>query len=132
MKDKERAKILARAIYQAIDKSKDAKSIVHSFLAYLKEHRLINFIPEILKELENLNLKETDTVAANIASKEKLDDQTVKQIIKILKDKTKQNVLIKENIDENIIGGLVIKYQDKLIDLSLKNQLNNLHKQLIN
>lgn len=132
MKDKERAKILAKSIFEAMRQSKDDKKIIANFLAYLQNHRLINFIPEILKELENLHLKDTDTVAVHIASRDKLDDKAVKHIVKILKDKTKHDILVKASIDESMIGGLMIKYQDKLIDLSIKQQLKLLNKQLIN
>lgn len=37
---------------------------------------------------------------------------------------------IEYQVDENLIGGIVVKIGSKLIDLSLKGQLNNLRQKL--
>ncbi|MBT4209809.1 MAG: F0F1 ATP synthase subunit delta, partial [Candidatus Komeilibacteria bacterium] len=34
--------------------------------------------------------------------------------------------------DEDLVGGAVVKYNDKIIDMSIRHQLNNLAKQLSN
>jgi F-type H+-transporting ATPase subunit delta len=131
MKDKDQAKILAKAIYQAMQ-DKDNKEIIANFSSYLKDHRLVYLIPVILKELEKINLIATDHIAASVTSKDELDNKEVNKIKNIIEERSKKKVIIKQELDQNILGGVVIKYQDKLLDLSLKKQLNNLSKQLSN
>ena len=131
MKDKDQAKILAKAIYQAMQ-DKDNKEIISNFSNYLKDHRLVYLIPVVLIELEKINLKTTDYIAAMITSKDKLDNKEVNKIKNIIEQRSSKKVIIKEQLNQNILGGVVIKYQDKLLDLSLKKQLNNLSKQLSN
>ncbi|MBU1203417.1 ATP synthase F1 subunit delta [Patescibacteria group bacterium] len=134
MKGKDQAKILAKGVYTAI-KDKDKKQsdlIISNFSKYIAQYRLEKIIPSILEELQNLYFAEEGIVSANIYSKEKLDEKQVKAICKIIEDKTEKKVVSQEEIDNNLIGGVLIKYEDKVIDISIKNNLNKLAKQLTN
>ena len=44
----------------------------------------------------------------------------------------KSHVKLKNVLDDTIIGGAIVKIGDKLIDSTLKGQLNELRKELIN
>jgi len=46
----------------------------------------------------------------------------------LIKNRSNKEVVIKQRQDSNVLGGVVVKYEDKLIDMSLKNQLSNLAK----
>ena len=134
MKSKDKAKILAKSVYEAVSgkDKKAAEKIVANFLAYLKNHRLINLSPSILYELEGLYFQEQGIVGATIYSKDKLAEKQISEISKLLSDKTKKKIVVSQIVDEDIIGGAIVRYQDKIIDLSIKNQLNKLAKQLSN
>ncbi|PLX24872.1 ATP synthase F1 subunit delta [Candidatus Parcubacteria bacterium] len=129
---KDQAKILARGVYTAIaEKGKnEVESIVNNFLAYLKDHRLNFLIPSILEELENIYLDEKGIVKTTVSSKDKLAEKEVKQISDLVSQKSGKVVQVKETEDKDLIGGAVIRYEDKVIDLSIKKQLKNLAKQL--
>ncbi|VVM20418.1 hypothetical protein BSPWISOXPB_11333 [uncultured Gammaproteobacteria bacterium] len=47
-----------------------------------------------------------------------------------MSDKYKTTVSIDIEIDENLVGGVVIKEGDKVIDLSIKARVNELGSQL--
>ena len=53
------------------------------------------------------------------------------RLIDKLQNKLKKNVIVNWNINNDIIGGLVIKIDDDIIDNSLKNKLENLSKNII-
>ncbi len=134
MKGKDQAKILAKGVYTALS-GKDKKQsdlIVKNFLAYLEEHRLVKMVPDILAELQILYFAEQGIVKAEISAKDKLNDVAVKNITEIVQKKTGKKVEVSQIMDETLLGGAIIKYEDKVIDLSLKNQLNKLAKQLSN
>ncbi len=40
-------------------------------------------------------------------------------------------VLLKEKIDADIIGGFIVRVEDKLIDMSVRNNLEELKKKLV-
>jgi len=130
MKKNEQVKILATAIYLAIKDKQDEelKKVVDNFLVYLTDHRLNFLIPEILIQIEERYLMDNNTVGAEVTAKEKLDHKELEQIIELIKDKSKKKVVIKQQQDDSVLGGVVVKYEDKLLDMSLKNQLNSLAK----
>ena len=51
-------------------------------------------------------------------------------IVKKVKEATQKNIELEEIIDDDIIGGFIINYDDYQYDASIKTQLNKLHKQL--
>jgi len=130
---KDQAKILAKAAYNAICQEAEGperSQRVKNFLVYLSEHHLNSLIPKILEELENIYLAEKGIIKTTVSSKENLSEKEVKQIADFVSQRSGKKVEIKEELDQDLIGGAVIKYQDRLIDLSIKKQLNNLAKQL--
>lgn len=129
---KDQAKILARGVYTAMaEKGKnEVETIVNNFLAYLKDHRLNSLIPSILEELENIYLDEKGITKITVSSKDKLSEQEVKKISDLVSQKSGKKVQVKEVENKDLIGGAVIRYEDKVIDLSINKQLNNLAKQL--
>ncbi|OGY93439.1 MAG: ATP synthase F1 subunit delta [Candidatus Komeilibacteria bacterium RIFOXYC1_FULL_37_11] len=128
------AKILATALYRASlgKEGKELEKIMNNFSSYLMDHRLVAMIPGILKELENLHFNTEGIVVANITSREELSPAEIKTIEDLVSKKTKKKVVVRQEEDKNILGGTIIKYEDKIIDLSIKNQLKNLAKQLSN
>ncbi|PWB38487.1 MAG: ATP synthase F1 subunit delta [Parcubacteria group bacterium] len=134
MKDKNKVKILARSIYLASQNKthRDLETVAANFSGYLKKHHLEKLIPEILTELENIYLAEQGIVAAQVSSTQKLSDTTLKHIETLLHSRSGKKVQIKSVLDQELLGGVSIRYNDKIIDLSLKNQLHNLTKQLNN
>jgi len=54
------------------------------------------------------------------------------KLIKILSQKLKTKVTIENQVNKAIIGGIRIKYQDKLIDVSIKTKLDRLEESLLN
>lgn len=134
MKNKAQSKILAKAVYQAlVDKNKkETTEIVDNFIAYLKQHHFLPLLSEILAELKVLEQFDKNILAVEIISARALDKHSLAEATKYLEHKSTQELDITETIDEQLLGGVKIKYQDKVLDLSLKKQINNLNKSLVN
>jgi len=86
---------------------------------------------DIARELDKIYRKEEGVLEAEITSANPLK----KEIIKILKDYIAEmsgakKVEVKESVDKNILGGVVIRYEDKIIDGSLRNRLSELKRDL--
>ena len=74
------------------------------------------------------NILETELVTATA-----LDKATIDSIGNYIKKATgSSSVEIKNTIDEKIIGGFALKYEDKLIDATIFNRIEQLRKHLIN
>lgn len=132
--NKNQAKILAAGVYQAIKgkKGQDLEKVVANFSEYLAQHHLVSMIPNILRELEKFYFADHNIIAAIVSSRSELDKQEVDKISKLVQQKTAKQVEIRQEQDELLLGGAVIRYDDKIIDMSLRHQLSNLAKQLSN
>ena len=64
-----------------------------------------------------------------VESAQPLSDENRKEVMDFLKTRTKEEIELVEKINEDLIGGLVIKMQDLQIDASVKNSLNKLERE---
>lgn len=74
--------------------------------------------------------KHKDIVVAEITSAVKLNDNQKKNIIALLK--TDATVEMVEKIDPSILGGFIVRVDDKQIDASILREINDLKQALIN
>jgi len=135
MKNKQEVKILSIAVYQALQQDKKrqkTKKIVDNFLVYLRRHRLLFLIPDILKELETIHYNYQDILPVKIISRYKLDEILLQQLIKKIELKTNKQIKPLLANERQVIGGLKVRYADKLLDMTIAKQLKELNKQFIN
>lgn len=68
----------------------------------------------------------------DVYSSNELDESLKEEIKKVLENNYKKNVVIKYNIDNKLIGGIVVKHNNEVIDGSIFNHINNLKQILLN
>jgi F-type H+-transporting ATPase subunit delta len=132
MKKKEQAKLLASVIYQAAagKQGEELERIVSKFCDYLKSKGLMRMIDPILEELELIYFKDRGVMALRIISKNKLADSELDKIVSLVKSKTGKQIVVRQVRDEKVIGGAMVRYEDKILDFSLKSQIRNLAREL--
>ncbi len=91
----------------------------------LKE--LNNIYNAVLDEIDKLHNRQKVTVI----TKEKLEQSAREEISVKLNKTLNKNILIREKIDESILGGIIIKINDLVIDGSLINDLKKLRNNLL-
>lgn len=101
-----------------------------SFVALLLDNSRIDALPSMLELFDTMNNLSSDAKAFNVISAYKLSAAEEKQIVKDLSDKYKTTVSIDTEIDDDLVGGVVIKEGDKVIDLSIKARVNELGSRL--
>lgn len=86
--------------------------------------------PKIKEELRRFLNRELEKRKRQvvIVSPYKLKEDELKMIFKHFPFLSKDRV--RNVVDKNLIGGVVIKFKTKVIDLSIKNQLKDLEKKL--
>lgn len=89
---------------------------------------LVPVINKLIKEKakELANILEVETVTSIT-----LDDDMKKTLTEKLNKLLNKKIELKNTISDDIIGGVVLKYKDKVIDGSIKNKLEKIEKQLI-
>ncbi len=96
----------------------------------LLERRRLSSVPEIFQQYQALLLKEKGIVIADVTTAVPLDAAAETMIQKQLSALLGKNVEIHAQVDPAIIGGMVARIGDNLIDGSVSNQLRRLHERL--
>lgn len=102
-----------------------------NFLKLLIEYGRIRVLPEIAAHFELKKAAVENTVDATVTSASKLTDKQVAEIAASLKKRLGRDVKIETKLDENLIGGAVIRAGDVVIDGSLRARLEGLANSLI-
>jgi F-type H+-transporting ATPase subunit delta len=119
----------AIALYRATSGAKkdEIEQIVANFATMLANGRQLKLADKIIDEFVNYAKEKAGFVSIQITSATKLDDKT----INLIKNVFGKKVEATENIDESIIGGLVVRTKDIILDASIKTQLMKLKQSLI-
>lgn len=95
----------------------------------LERHRLSS-VPEIVERFQALLLEERGIVIADVTTAVPLDAEAETMIQRQLSKVIGKDVEIRPKVDPAIIGGMVARIGDNLIDGSVSNQLRRLHERL--
>lgn len=121
------------SLYESLtEKSEEeAKIILEKFVGILVRHRHLGKVEEIISSFENIWQKDHGELPVNMISARDLDNNSKTLVINYLKDKTgASQVLLQEEKDLSLIGGFILKYDNRVIDTSLKSQLESLKNKL--
>lgn len=127
------AKHYAQALIGSLwGKSEDeAKAAVDGFVRVLDEDGSLPLAGKIIEELSLLWDKKMGIIEAEVASSHGLRPELVEEIGAYLRSKTgAKKIVLKEKINKKILGGLVIRYQDRVLDGSLKSKIDSLKEEM--
>jgi len=99
-------------------------------LAFVVDQGRGRQLPQILSELAALAAEARDAVVAEVRSAVALDDNQRKQLAEALGSATGKKVEVKVIVDPSVIGGVVAKIGDTIIDGSVKRRLEQLKEQV--
>lgn len=104
--------------------------VIDNFIRILTDNGDLAAYEKIIAEVEKIfgNKDETSQVTVTTAGDTNVAPSLLKELNKFSKDKTE----VTKVRDDEILGGVVIRVDDTLIDASLKTQLDNLEEDLKN
>jgi len=92
----------------------------------MAENGRLCLMPDVLEQYEVARAKAENKVEAEVVSAFELSAQQTDELVKTLKNKLGCDVTLTTTVDESLIGGVVIKAGDTIIDASMKSQLDSL------
>ena len=119
----------AQSLYDSVKNESETKimELLPDFVAILGKKRDLNLEPEIVSAFTEMWNKENGEVIAQLISARELDKEARDVVINYLKIKSgAKKITLEETIDKNILGGFILKYNSKIIDGSLKSNLEEL------
>lgn len=129
------AKQYARGLHEMVagKKKEEVEKVITDFINFVARQRDFKKIDEIIFELDKILQKENDEIKVDLTSARHLSKEAMEYLkIYLAKKSGSEKITISENIDPKILGGFIVRYGDKVIDGSVKQNLLYFQKQLSN
>ena len=102
-----------------------------NFLNVLMHYRRLPLLPEIFAQFEVLRRASEQRLKVHVTSAIELDAGQRDKLAARLKQRFGAEVDMETDVDAELIGGLVVRAGDKVIDSSLRGRLEQLGRQLV-
>jgi F-type H+-transporting ATPase subunit delta len=128
------ARQLAEALYQVIRPKPpaEAKQIINNFARLLSAQGDLNKEQKIIEHLSQIWDRDRGEAAVDIISARALPRESVnalKQYLARLLNRRKINII--SALDKSLLGGVVVKYEDQVLDGSLRTRMSRLREGMI-
>ena len=108
----------------------DIEPVLMNFLEALIERHRMPVIFRIKARYEVLWEDERDLLPVEITSAVELDKSIVGSIGERIGEQTKRTVELSSHVDPDILGGIVLRVGNVILDASIRNRLEQLRKQV--
>ena len=102
------------------------------FLKIVLKKRRDLILPEIFTQFLEMYRESKNIINATVYTAVPVTDKIKAEVKSYLARSTDATIELKNEIDEDLLGGFVLKYNDKLVDASVATQLRTLRNNLIN
>ena len=120
-----RQKVIAK-----IAQSVKSDAIMERFLALLVEKKRADILPDIAHEMQVMVDREKNISHGTVVSAIELDASLKVKIQAALERITGKKVTLETHVDPSIIGGIIAKVGDLVLDGSIRTQLNGLKESI--
>jgi F0F1-type ATP synthase delta subunit len=121
--------LIVKVIKENIKSGNGDEPFVDDLLLYLKENHLLYLLPNILNKLEQEKVKEEREKTIEVLTSHEFDEEMLEKIKGYI-EKEKGDKF-KVLVEPGLIGGFVIKGKNKILDASLKKNIEFLRESLI-
>lgn len=128
------SKQYALSLYETVRNKKDSevRGAIKKFVEVVIYNNDISKVDRIISQFSKIWNREQGIVEVEFISSLELDKKIVKLLNNYMVELSgAENVVVSEKIDKGILGGVVIKYGDKVLDGSLKMNLREFSKFLV-
>jgi F-type H+-transporting ATPase subunit delta len=108
----------------------DADEVVVNFLDLLIEKHRMPVVFRIRRVYDRMWERENKVLPVEITSAVELDEQTVKGIGDRIGQQTGQRVELTARVSPDILGGVVLRVGNQILDASIRNRLERLRRQV--
>jgi F-type H+-transporting ATPase subunit delta len=101
-----------------------------NFVKVLVENDRLPLLPDIVELYEQLKRERQGVLEVQVSSAYALNQAQKKELIEVLKERLNRDIKIRSEKDPDLIGGIVIRAGDLVIDGSVRGQLHKLANEL--
>ncbi len=121
-------RILARTVAARLLAAPEKRArTIKSLAAYLVEHKMADDADLVLNDIARELLLQNGQLSATVTSARPLTDAVRRELVQILKASTgARSVDLSEQTDPGLLGGLVARTADRMLDTSVRTTLKHL------
>jgi F-type H+-transporting ATPase subunit delta len=108
-----------------------AEPLFLNFLELLLENHRMPVIFRIRREYERLWESHNRLLPVEVTSAVALDEQTVRGIGDRIAEQTGRKVELSSTVEPDILGGIIVRVGNQVLDASIRNRLDTLRKQVV-
>jgi F-type H+-transporting ATPase subunit delta len=101
-----------------------------NFLDLVVENHRMPVIFRVRREFDELWEEENQLLPVQVTSAVPLDDAIVQEIGSTIGEQTGKQVELSSHVDPDILGGIVVRVGNSILDASIRNRLEQLRKQV--
>ncbi len=122
---------LAEVLFSSFENLPEDKTerVLSEFLTFCRDKKLMYLLPRVLYHLERMANEKASVNSLRMIFARKQDKSIVDMVSGFIK--AKPDTVVSIDIDEDLIGGFVVLYQNIIFDGSIKRQLNRAENILI-
>ena len=124
------AKVKADLLTAILDRTQPSRLFRNFLLLLLEKERLSQF-DVVCEHYTRLANEELRRVVAEVTTATELAAEQREAVSQKIADMTHKNVIMETRVDPGILGGLVVRVNNVVLDGSLRGQLTQLRKELI-
>lgn len=108
----------------------NTEKITVSLVDLLIKNGRENYLPSVARVFRDETLKYQGITETFLTTAMPVNDEIRKKISALITSVFKTKVELKETVDEEILGGFILKVNDNFIDASVRNKLRKVRKEL--
>lgn len=95
------------------------------------QRELVEVMPNIARELEQLVLNYKNQAVAEVTTAAPMDERQLNQVKQALERRTHKTIIMQTKVQPEILGGVIARVGDQVIDGSVRQRLSALRQQLL-
>jgi len=99
---------------------------LQNFVRLLASNKRLSLLPEVVQLFEELKAERERTVDVDVISAFAINDAEAQELTAALKARLQREVKLSTSVDKSLIGGLIVRAGDLVIDGSVRGKLNKL------
>ena len=123
----------AQSLYEALQgkTALEAEKIFDNWLRLIWQNKNWKNLNKIVASFKKYYWRAQNLIEASAVFAHQPSEPEKIKFIKWLENYTAKKIILASSVDEKLIGGVVVNFDDSILDASVLNQLNNLHQTLI-
>jgi F-type H+-transporting ATPase subunit delta len=110
---------------------KEATKTIAEFVRVLVLNNHLSRAQEIINEFEKLTDAKDNVVRAKVQSAKELENDSLDSVSSFIKEVTRaEKVVLEQEVKKDLLGGVIVRYGDRVIDFSLRNKVRELREKM--